>query len=347
MRKLRLLRTAVIVLLIAMVAYQCVGTDEPTSNAGAPSEGIESPQSEAPQPTGGAPTSTPAASKVTAEELSRGLVASRASGAAVVFGSVAYLIGGTDDKLRATNSIVRFDTENSATKKVGDGLDGPLYDAAGVNLTDSALVIGGTRGNVAVTAVFQVNTDGVAKQIANLPSPRSHASAVFSNNVLYLVGGSDEANPTNDVLSSTDGGVTWSKVGTLTQNTMFPAVFVQGTTLWVVGGEWGNKAIKTIQQMNLSDGTVSLPPQLNTARSRACTLTIGSTQLIVGGRTPSGLSDEVLGFNAGSVNLLGTLPAKVSDHDCVTVGDNGYVLGGQSPKPTTRVIELVPATASG
>ncbi len=332
-------------LIVGVLAWRCTSGDETTPTATDTNDqpaSQDSPTSTAATQDPSSPTTLAPATALTVESLTARLSNGRTNAGVGAVGNRIIIVGGSDDKLRATDTALAFDLDSTKTSSFAK-LDATLYDPAVVTTLDSLVVIGGTRLKAASTGVTKFKNDGSVESTANLPSPRTAASAVFANNVIYLVGGYDGANPSNDVLASSDGGVQWKKVAALKQPTMFPAVFVQGTTLWVAGGEWQTKTIKATQQIDLATGEVTLPTPLTTSRSRACTVTLHGTNFMLGGRTPNGLSDEILVFNGGSVTSAGKLPIKVSDHDCVTVGDTGYLLAGSAPKPIRDIYLLTPS----
>ena len=134
---------------------------------------------------------------------------------------------------------------------VGAPLPAPRAGAAAVFFAGSAYVIGGLDAAGSTTDTVFVGTPDPAtgrittwteSDVLKLPAPRAEAAAVITGDGIFLVGGRDAAGPVDSVwkaaLVSTTGKLKgWAPTGSLPAPRSGATAVVQGTHLFVYGGE--------------------------------------------------------------------------------------------------------------
>ncbi len=132
----------------------------------------------------------------------------------VHYGNYIYKIGGYDDNAYS-NTIYRTNIEeNDGSLSISEAVEDtglPINIAFGAALAvgDFLYVIGGENENGTLDSIYytQINTDGTlgignnkywAQMTYNLPSPRSHMSAIYYDGRVFLIGGKND----NSIYSS-------------------------------------------------------------------------------------------------------------------------------------------------
>ena len=182
-----------------------------------------------------------------------GLPQARTNAAIVAAGLETLLIGGSDGKTAQDSvfaTVVRADG-NMDGWTVGAPLPAPRAGAAAVFFAGSAYVIGGLDAAGKPTDTVFVGTPDPAtgkittwteSDVLKLPAPRAEAAAVITGDGIFLVGGRDAAGPVDSVwkaaLVSTTGKLKgWAPTGSLPAPRSGATAVVQGTHLFVYGGE--------------------------------------------------------------------------------------------------------------
>jgi N-acetylneuraminic acid mutarotase len=214
----------------------------------------------------------------------------------------------------------------------------PVHDAAGGLFRGKPAVFGG--GNATEQSVVQVLTGSSWRQPAHLPTTRSDLSVVSAAGSTLVIGGYDGSATPRDVLRvGADGALT--RVGRLDQGVRYAATAVVGSDVYVFGGEVNHQELDAVQQLDAKTGRTRIVGRLPHGLGHASAVTVGGRVLVLGGRTgPQTLTDVMWWFDParGSWHRAGQLPAATSDAAVVASGDHVWLLGGESPNVTDRVI---------
>ena len=147
-------------------------------------------------------------------------------------GNHVVVLGG----LRGSTSeagVFSLDTRKGALRSIGS-LGVGVHDAAASVVGGRDLVYGG--GTPSTVGNVEAFPAGRSPRPANLPSPRSDASAVTIGKTTYIVGGYTGSSPDAAVLATTDGR-TYRSVASLSVPVRYPAVAAIAGKLYVFGGE--------------------------------------------------------------------------------------------------------------
>jgi hypothetical protein len=258
----------------------------------------------------------------------------------------AMVLGGLSSAKASTNIVWTFDPTTGITTSTGT-LAAAVHDTAAGALGDNAFLYGGAAPAGAVDSIQNIGpTDKKAAVVGKLPSKRTGSTGVSdaAGPTIYIAGGSDGTNPTNDVLSTIDG-VTFIPVATLSQPVEYPAVAVLGNNLWVFGGESNNADVAVIQRVDLTKHNSSVVAQMPQALSHASAFVINNTVFVAGGRTGTARSNQILRFDPKTFTFTpaGTLVAHVSDAAVAVIGTSAYLLGGLAPVATAQIEQLTPS----
>lgn len=343
-RKLRLLRTAAIVLAILVLAWQCGGDEPPTKSGG----GADRSTTTTTAASAGAPTGpTRLTAELTTNVLPQALYASNAASVAETI----ILAGGLDAQRTSRRVVWQFDPATGATANIAT-LPAPTRDAAVGVIGDHVFIAGGARGETTYDTVLSVSLIGELADEGKLPAPRSDGVAVTSEDgaTLFVVGGYDGTNPTNEVLATTDGA-TFTPVATLSQPVRNTTAVVLGRSIWVIGGDWGDQEQSGVFRIDLDPignaaaGTVTQVADLPKPLTRAAAVVLGGTIFVIGGRSGGEPTDQILAVDptTGRIADAGRLPTPTSDAVVGVVGSTAYLLGGQSPTPTDAIVALTPS----
>jgi hypothetical protein len=283
---------------------------------------------------------------MTAKVLPRGLPAPHYDASAVTVGGKVTVLGGLSAAKASTNIVWSFDPTTGITTSTGT-LAAAVHDTAAGTLGDNAFVFGGSAPSGTLDTIQNIGpADKKAAAVGALPQKRASAAGFTdpAGPTMYIVGGFDGTNPTNEVLSTIDG-VTFTNVAALPQPVRYPAVAVLGTNLWVFGGEWNNAQTAVIQRVDLNAHTAAVVAQMPAALSHAAAFVVDNTVFVAGGRTGTTRSDQILRFNASTFTFTpaGTLVAHLSDAAVTVVGTSVFLLGGLAPVATAQIEQLTPA----
>ena len=335
-RKLRLLRTLAIALVLVIVLWQCTGDDTTEVSTQKPKITTTAVTTTiAPQP----------ATTATATLLPGKLPAVHSLAGGAAGGDRVLMAGGLDAKKNSTDVVWSFDPASGATTALGK-LPAALHTPAVAALGSGTLVMGGAKGNTVFDRVLSIDGAGTVTELGKLPSPRTNAAALSEGdgaNVLVF-GGWTGKDPTNDVLQTTDGA-TFTTVATLLHPTRYPAVALLGRSVWVIGGEYDKTVLNGIQRVDLDSGQVVDVAPLPVGLSRASAFSLGNAILVAGGRTPDGRSNQIYRVDpiTGAVTAAGTLPEERSDSTVAVSGTTAYLFGGLTPTPTDSIVAITAA----
>jgi N-acetylneuraminic acid mutarotase len=330
----------VLIIIIWALAAKCGGSPDPVATGGSGGHSTTT--------TLKATTTTQAPITLAAKVLPHSLPASHYDASAVTVGGKVTILGGLSSAKSSTNIVWSFDPTTGLTTSTGT-LASAVHDTAAGALGANAFVFGGA-GPTAPGVYDSIQsigpTDKKAATVGKLPTPRSSATGVTDSAgpTVYVVGGFDGTNPTNNVLSTIDG-VTFTTVAALSTPVRYPAVAVLGNNLWVFGGEWNNAETAVIQRVDLTKHSSSVVAQMPMALSHAMAFVVNNTVFVAGGRTGTSRSNQILRFDPNTFTFTpaGTLVAHVSDAAVAVVGSSAYLFGGLAPVATAQVEQLTPS----
>ena len=249
------------------------------------------------------------------------------------------VVGGLTAADNTTQAILRVDLAGGTVQPAGR-LPVPVHDAAGTVVNGRDLLFGG--GSTAVTSAVQDVTPGAPPQvISHLPQPRADLVAISDGKAGYVLGGFNGAQGSTTILKTLNGR-TFTVAGTLPVSVRYPAVALNGGSIWLFGGEHAGRQVTDVQRVDLSTGQGSVAGKLPRPLAHAGAFTLGGTILVAGGRTGSTPTDIVLRFDPATVRFTtaGHLPAARSDFGVAVVGGTAYLVGGENPKPVNTVIQV-------
>jgi N-acetylneuraminic acid mutarotase len=218
----------------------------------------------------------------------------------------------------------------------------PIHDGAGTRLGDGMIIVGG--GNTSELSVVEAST-GIRRPWrvrGRLPTTRSDLSVTTTTSGVLVIGGYDGLGSPRQVLR-TDDGRSFTAFASLRQGVRYAAVVPSGNLVWVFGGEHRGRELRTTQVIDLAARTVRLGPRLPMPLGHAAVMLAGSRILLMGGRTaPHRVTAAMWWFDPGTGRYVaaGRLPYPVADAALLNAVDGAYLLGGESPDFTNRVIRI-------
>lgn len=269
---------------------------------------------------------------------------------AVAIGGKVLIVGGLTASQQTTANIETFDPSTGVT--AAGHLAVPVHDAAAAVINGRAFVVGGGAAS-STNAVQQVQSNGSAVRVGQLPQPRSDDSVAVSGNSMYVVGGYDGVHEVPGVLVTTDG-VTFTQVGQLTETIRYGAAYAANGSVWMFGGEHQGVTTADIQRVDTGTGQSSAVAKFPHPLAHETVAAIGNQVLIIGGTDGHTLQNTVYSFNpwSNAVTVVGSLPESVSDMATVVAGDTAYVIGGnaltaeQTVAPTSAIVALKTQTVA-
>jgi hypothetical protein len=336
-RKFRLIRTGVIalvlVILISVMVSKC-GDDGGVASDGTTTTAKATTTTEAPP------------LNLTSVVLAKPLPSAHYQAPATVVDGKVLILGGLSKAKSSTNVVWVFDPASGGTLQAGS-LTTLVHDSGAGTLGTNAFVFGGDtpKGTIDTISSYALG-DQTSIAAGKLPVKRTDAAAVTDADrpTIYLVGGWDGTNPTNEVLSTVDG-VTFNIVATLAEPVRSAAVVLQGDDLWVFGGEWDDVQSASIQRVDLKTKTASVVAQMTVGVSHAMAFVLDDTIFLAGGRVGGARSNEIRRFDPRTFTFspAGTLQSNLSDASVAVVGGSAYLFGGLAPLATAQIQQLSPA----
>jgi hypothetical protein len=283
---------------------------------------------------------------VTSGVLSVRLPVRLSRAAAVADGQGGILLAGglTASNVSATG-VYRFDPTGPTITSTGK-LHTGVHDTAAA-LVGARLVVFGGGTATGETATIQAAGSGSSYGvIGHLPSARSDHGAVGLENQgrVAVVGGFDGTSPSLDVLTTADGA-TFTTLARLPEPVRYAAVVADGTTLYVIGGEWNGQYSDAVQTVDLSTGASRVASHLPEPIGHAAVFTINGAIYLAGGRGPNGYTDRIdrLDPTTGTLVSVGHLPSPASDGPVAVVGDTAYIFGGEHNGTLDTIIAVRPS----
>jgi len=302
----------------------------------------------------GSPTSPPASAQtlaLTATTVGARLPQPLSRVVAVELDGKVQIIGGLTASGQTTASIEIFDPSTGSVTTAGK-LPAPVHDAAAGVINGVAIVAGGGAAST-TNAVQQVQANGTAVRVGQLPQARSDDSVAVSGKTLYVVGGYDGVHEVPGVLATTDG-VTCTQVGQLPETIRYGAAYAADGSIWMLGGEHQGVATADIQRIDTATGKNSVVAKFPHPLAHETVARLGDQVLVIGGTDGHRPQNTVYKFDpsTNTVSVIGSLPESVSDMASVVVGDTVYVIGGnalteqRSVAATTAIVALKMQTVS-
>jgi len=260
--------------------------------------------------------------------------------AVVAQGSWALVAGGLVGGDSSTATAYRIDLSDGHVRHLSP-LPVPVHDTAGATTPGGPLVVGG--GNAAEQDVVQ-RLDGHSWDVVgHLPQARSDLTAVTTGGRVLALGGYDGLRPAEPaILSSTDGSH-WHTIGHLPVPVRYAATTEADGAVWLLGGEVAGTMQTAVQRIDPATGRARVVAHLPERIGHAVALPFGHRILLAGGRTTvDHVTDKMWWFtpSTGRFTPAGHLPAPLADSAAVARHGAYYLLGGESPGVTDKVVEV-------
>lgn len=238
---------------------------------------------------------------------------------------------------QSTGRVVLVDLAQHHTSPV-PSLPVPVHDVAGGLAGTTPLVVGG--GNATEQDVVQALRGDTWRVVGHLPTTRSDLSIVQRGATPLVVGGYDGTSVPTTLLSLSADGVS-RPAGRLVQGVRYAATAVAGHTAYVFGGEVNDAELSTVQAVDLRTGHTRLVAHLPVPVGHAMAASVGVRILLMGGRTsPDRQTRAMWWFDPATDRFspAGRLPYAVSDAGVASYRHTVWLLGGEDPTVTDRVV---------
>ena len=217
----------------------------------------------------------------------------------------------------------------------------PVHDTAGVLLGHRPVVVGG--GNATEQDVVQVRRPGGWSVAGRMPQARSDLTAVTIGDRALVLGGYDARTPAvRSILSSRDG-VHWSTIGALPVPVRYAASVVSDRAVWVFGGERAGLEQRVVQRIDAATGHASVVAHLPHPLGHASAIALGRRILLVGGRVGANTVTDLMWWFDPTTHRFapaGRLPVPLADSAVAVDGGGVYLVGGESPSMSDRVLRV-------
>lgn len=218
-----------------------------------------------------------------------------------------------------------------------------VHDASGAVVGGDPLVIAG--GNTTTVDDVQLLTPTGTRVIGHLPRPRSDLSATSFGGSGYVVAGFDGRLALSPVLRTRDGR-SFTTVGQLRVTVRYAAVVaVRSTTgdhLLVFGGEHDGVPVDVVQDVDLGTGRTRVIGHLPQPLAHEAAFSLDGAVWLAGGRSHDVLQSRIWRWvpSMRRARPGGRLPYAVADTAVAVTGTTAYIVGGETPEPTSHVILL-------
>ena len=289
--------------------------------------------------------SRPAAVRLTARLARWRLPAARSREVATGTAAGIVVAGGLSSAQVSTSTVWTLDPATGRLVHSASLAD-PVHDAAGAVLGRRPLVIAG--GNTTtVASVQRIGTAPTARVIGNLPQPRSDLVATSLGRDVYVLAGFDGVTSLAPVLRTSDGR-RFTTVARLPVTVRYPAMVsvaaTDGDRLLVFGGEHDGVVVDDVQEIDVRTGRARVVGHLPMPLAHETAFVLVGQVWLVGGRSHSVIQSRIWRWDPRQRRALrsGHLPYAVADAPVALAGSTAYVLGGETPDPTDRVVTLRP-----
>ncbi|GCD92252.1 hypothetical protein NLS1_42580 [Nocardioides sp. LS1] len=240
---------------------------------------------------------------------------------------------------QSTDQVFTLDPRTGRTR-ARPPLGVPVHDTAGVALGGRVLVVGG--GNSTEQDVVQQRGPHGWRVTGHLPQPRSDLTVVTVGDQALALGGYDATTVAVPDVVATRDGVHWRRVGTLPVPVRYAAGVVLSHAVLLFGGERAGVMQRAVQRVD-ADGHVRVVARLPVALGHAVAVRVGERVLVVGGRlTQDRVTGRMWWFDPRTRRFspAGRLPTPLADSAAAVDGDVVYLVGGESPSVTDRVVRI-------
>lgn len=255
-------------------------------------------------------------------------------------GHGAVVAGGLIAGNGSTPASYRLDLSTGRVA-AGPNLHVAVHDAAGGRLRGRPVVVGG-GGATEQAAVQRLDPTGRWRVIGRLPGPRADLVTVTVGNRLVVMGGYDGVTSPAAVLMTTDGR-RFSTVARLPVPVRYPAVVADRGVIWVFGGEHDGRLVKVVQRIDLKSRRASVVGRLPRPLGHAAAMMLAGQVLIAGGRTSAdAVTSQMWWWVPGdrAFRPAGALPYPVADAGVLSTAGGAYLIGGETPRLTDRVVRV-------
>lgn len=216
-----------------------------------------------------------------------------------------------------------------------------VHDAAGARLRGHVMVVGG--GNATEQGTIQrLAGSGRWRVVGQLPAPRSDLAALTVRGQLVAIGGYDGVTSPDAVLASTNARQ-FTSVARLPVPVRYPAVVVHRGAIWVFGGEVDGQLTDAVQRIQLGTWRTRVVGRLPHPLGHAAAMVVAGRILVAGGRTSSDSVTAQMWWwdsRGRASRRAGRLPYPLADAGVVRARGGGYLLGGETPQLTDRVVRV-------
>lgn len=284
-------------------------------------------------------TTIPPPTAVTATTAASGLPTALSRTAATYDGTNVLVLGGRTNQKTSINNVYLFDPAAGTFRTIGT-LRAPLHDAAAVTVAGKPILVGG--GDDKSYAEVQGFVSGKVTVIGGLPERRADLQAAVIGTTVYVVGGYEGSYDPPNVLASTDGGVTFTAVGTLLAGNRYGSLVAFGSQLYLIGGEENGKQVARVLRIDPTDGSVAQIGALPAPLSNATAFVLEGSIFVAGGRLGPNATDQVLRLDpeTGTTTVAGTLPAPLANASVAVVGNTAWLFGGEANAATAAVVAV-------
>lgn len=216
----------------------------------------------------------------------------------------------------------------------------PVHDAAGGTYAGEPAVYGG--GNATEQSLVQSFSSTTWRKVDSMPTSRSDLSVVTIPGSTYVIGGFDGTRVPLTILRQAGNGRLTS-AGHLSMGVRYAATAAIGSAIYVFGGEVNGRELDAVQRFDTTTGRTTIVGHLPHPLGHAMAIVVDRRVLLMGGRTsPTNQTATMWWFSpkTGTWAHAGKLPAATSDAAVLVRGDRAWLLGGESPNVTDRVIQL-------
>jgi N-acetylneuraminic acid mutarotase len=248
--------------------------------------------------------------------------------------------GGLVEGDQSTAAAYRLNLRTGRVTTEAD-LEVAVHDAAGARLGGRPLVLGG--GNATEQATVQgLSPTGRWIVRGHLPGPRSDLVTATLGDRLVVIGGYNGVRSPAAVLMTSDGRH-FSAVAHLPVPVRYPAVVASGGVIWVFGGEHNGRLVAVVQRIDVANRNARIVGRLPHPLGHSAAAAIAGGILIAGGRTSAdAVTAQMWWWSTGdhSFHRAGQLPYPVADAGVVSNTGSAYLIGGETPRLTDRVVRL-------
>lgn len=289
-------------------------------------------------------TTAPSPQRLRARLAPWQLPAARSREVALATAGGLVVAGGLSSAHVSTSTVWTLSPDSGRVVHFGSLAVG-VHDATGLVVNRTPLVIAG--GNTTtVNDVQAIPNGGKARVVGHLPQPRSDLSAAYVEGGGYVLGGFDGTTSLAQILRTGDGRH-FTPFAQLRITVRYAAVAglvtPAGDQLLVFGGEHDGVPIDDVQDVDLTSGRTRIVGHLPEPLAHEAAFDLDNTVWLAGGRSHDQLQSRIWRWDAARhrVASAGRLPYAVADAG--VAGDDAgtaYLLGGETPEPTARVILL-------